>query len=194
MRSTLYSKKNTSPLFLKTINHETAEWTDQPFGHVASLLQSTSAFYTGLLKSYIQSAGSETTSLELYKSAIDAAEKAALFTTSSQTGLTYARDLNIANQSYSDYTEFSGAYLGGMLALGAQTMDREVKKIRSAIKRQVERDRINRHQQLAGELTETYYQASRKAPTGLAPFRIYFNAHSEATNEAEPDFAGFYLR
>lgn len=190
---------------------ESGEWTvDNPNdttnpkpSTTARLDHSTRNFPIGLYKRYLQSGCTDSEAIRLYATVLDALEGASLFTVS-RTGQLYARSYNVTAKCHSDYSVYTGAYLGAMLSLGSKALENCLKiemeiqskngknSLPNEEQLEVERDRIYRHRKLARELTETFAQASAKTLTGLPPFRMYFNQTDEATNSGD-EHCGFNL-
>ncbi|KAJ6225079.1 hypothetical protein RDWZM_003624 [Blomia tropicalis] len=149
------------------------------------------AFYFNLVKSYIQTNGTNTDSLRQFQRAMMALEKAKVFT-KSRSGLTYVRDVRYSLNSNFDHYEYGDSmtsdtcYVGAMLALGSETLLMELNRNENEtvedIDRQEQMDQIVRYGNLAKELTETCHQASVRSRAGLIPFEFYFNERDDANN------------
>ena len=135
-------------------------------------------FYMNLIKSYIQIRCP--TALKMYIEAIEALYHNHMFAIS-RTGLRYSSAYSYNGDCYHQSMDFDCAYLGGMLQLGVWAVMNKTKKKND--NENTERETIiQRHKQLATELTATCYEASIQTVTGLAPDRFYFDNHDDATN------------
>jgi mannosyl-oligosaccharide alpha-1,2-mannosidase len=157
-------------LYLKNVYVEEQE--SKGLSDMSTLAKSAGHFYSYLLKSYLQSGGRDETALEMYKEAMDAAERMQLITVSNRSGLAYARNYHPSERKYGDYMNYDACYLGGMLVQGYKLMGTTRTELR----------RAERHWRLAGELTETCHQASNGTVTRLPPHHFYFTPHEDATN------------
>ena len=194
-------------LLLNALDVETGAWSCQKsVAKVASLFHAQVGCFQGLLKSAVQQQtnGSFSTTLQLYKTAMDAATaENRLFTTEPSSGRLYAKTLDTGSGRHGAYLEVTGAYLGALLSLGAsffknlvlkklmatsaavvkQAEDKEEKEEEDEEKvfeeLMAEKERIHRHRRLAQELTETYHWASSVAGSGLPPWRVYFQKEED---------------
>ena len=182
---------------MKSINRETGDWSNNKSGSTSSLFKVERDFFYGLVKSYIQSGGTDTEALKLYQDSLDSVERYQMFTTS-KTGLFYVRNYDSLTKTHEDYTEYSGAYIGAMLSMGATSMEKQLTiQLKSRKGKPIkviaaDRNRIYRHRKLAQGLTDMFHLAANKTATGLPPWRVYFNDKNEATN-SRPEFDSFHL-
>lgn len=173
----LRSIEKPNHLYMKRIYIETGEW----FTDISTLAKSGGNFYSNLIKSYIQSNLTNENVLNDYKESIDAMERIGMFAIS-KSGLHYARNFHSGEGKFDDYMNYDSCYLGAMLGQGATVMEKAKNRILNAKVAKSEMERIERHWNLAEQLTDTCYQASVRSPTGLPPHHFYFKDLNDATN------------
>ncbi len=152
----------------------------------SSLNMHSREFYYNLIRAYIHSGGRDLYSYVQYASAINAADQANMFGRSNQSGLLYARALDINGGVHQKWSSGSSCYLGAMLALGVGALkSRHLKSINESLssreKPLLNQQNLDRQWKLALELTETCHQAAIRTRTGLLPQRFIFTQHEEAT-------------
>ena len=130
-----------------------------------SLVYDSSAFYFGLLKSHLQSAGRDAESLHMYRDTIESMEKSGKVFRKSLKN----RDLDYALEFETITMHQSACYLGAMLSLGAQAIATASTGDSAAA------ELAARHRQLAEGITETCHTAANRTKTGLMPGIIIIN-------------------
>ena len=113
------------------------------------------AFYFGLLKSHLQSAGRDAESLAMYREAIESVEKSGMMLRKSKYNFDYVTSYQ------GDEMHYSSCSLGAMLSLGAQAIATASTGDSAAA------ELAARHRQLAKGITETCYAATNRTATRL---------------------------
>ena len=160
-----------------------------------SLFSQTSSFYTGLIKSYIQSGEKDSKALQMYIDAIDTLNSLDSLDSSAQqlspadglfgiskTALTFVREYDYHNKHPINGAcmQSDGCYLGAMLALGVNEFQKMLPENETA-HNHTDIQRIKQHIKLAEAITETCYQASIRSVEKLLPEKFCFNDRDEAT-------------
>ncbi|XP_054153998.1 mannosyl-oligosaccharide 1,2-alpha-mannosidase IA-like [Oppia nitens] len=119
------------------------------------------SFYEYLIKSWIQSNGTDIQAFRMYNNAVKAIEKKLV--QKSKNGMTYlAKQLS----GYLEHKmEHLACFSGGMFALGAQYQNEDTKK---------------HYMELAANITETCYESYRRTATHIGPEAFQFTSFQEA--------------
>lgn len=138
--------------------------------------------YVQLIKSYIQSNRKAVQPITMYKEAFEAMEAVKMLQDGSHAGLPnhyFAQGFNAKTNATGGHMEYSGCYLGAVLAMGSNAMQQSLdsNKLIDIDEKQVERDRIKHHLQLGESITETCYQASTRSKTKLGPASFYLHGN-----------------
>lgn len=147
-------------LYNNYMNTETGQWLTRPT-HI-SMGALGDSFYEYLVKSFVQSYGSDREALEMYFEAIKAFEDKLIFSSSPSHLIYFAelKDLNI-NHKMDSLACFSGA----MLALGASKVSDPIR---------------TRHFELAQGIANTCHESSIRSVSHLGPETFLFTEQVEA--------------
>jgi len=161
----------------------------------ATLFWQVRDFYHSLAKSYLQTAGRDVDAIVMYRSAMDALVNQTLFAKSNVSDQMYARTFNYASEKYGDFMEYTGCYLGAMLALGGNAsanylVELPTSSLGDAI---VETVRLLVQMHFAANITQTCNMAANFTRTGLPPARFYFTATEDAINKRNENEMEFTL-
>lgn len=136
----------------------------------STLFELASHFYEDLLKSVLMTGGLSGEDFQLYRRAMEAVETMRLITRS-HVDVFWARDYDLEKGTHERYMRYSGCYLGAMLMLGADVIERRhylnTEEKRRAIEQAI------RHREMAEALTETCYRESNRSQTGLGSAKFY---------------------
>ncbi|KAH9402686.1 hypothetical protein TYRP_015434 [Tyrophagus putrescentiae] len=117
----------------------------------STLFELASHFYEDLLKSVLMTGGLSGEDFQLYRRAMEAVETMRLITRS-HVDVFWARDYDLEKGTHERYMRYSGCYLGAMLMLGADIIERRhylnTEEKRRAIEQAI------RHREMAEALTE----------------------------------------
>lgn len=136
----------------------------------STLFELTSHFYEDLLKSILMTGGLSSEDFSLYQRAMEAVETMRLITRS-HVDVFWARDYDHERGTYERYMRYSGCYLGSMLMLGADVIEKRYYPGTEEKRRAIEQ--AIRHREMAEALTETCYRESNRSLTGLGSAKFY---------------------
>ena len=144
------------------------------------LFSQTRDYYYDLLRSHIQSGGTDRKSMDLYKQEVDLVIKKKLFTTGTS-GLMYARQYEASLDKFDDFMEYEGLYLGAMLGLSSKAIQDAICED-SIDTMDEDYERIRAYWHLAEELTIMGLEAHSRAQNQLAPKRFFFTHNVDCKN------------
>ncbi|CAG2102386.1 unnamed protein product [Medioppia subpectinata] len=147
-------------LYLNYVNPLTGQWGGEDQVSMGALGDS---FYEYLIKSWVQTNGTDKLALKMYNEAIAAVDKQ-LVQKSAQKGLTYLAKLSYGHLEHK--MEHLACFTGGMFGLGAlHASDRRTK---------------DHFMALAAALTDTCAESYGRTATGIGPEAFYFTETAEA--------------
>uniref|UniRef100_T1JAS7 alpha-1,2-Mannosidase n=1 Tax=Strigamia maritima TaxID=126957 RepID=T1JAS7_STRMM len=157
IREVLNNLEKPYGLYPNYLNPKSGRWGQ----HHMSLGALGDSFYEYLLKAWIQSNKEDVQARQMYDAAVEAAEKKLLQT--SKNGLRYFADMKYDRLEHK--MDHLGCFIGGLLALGAKTL---------------QNDKSEELLQLAHDVTRTCYESYARSETKLGPEAFRFTDGLEA--------------